>query len=107
MRDNRPYDLKHRSDQDGSEAKQTKVIVLHIDDLRILRRDEEITSCSHPVRHAVAKQNDDANKIERQADAAVNGGHDWFSINPGGILMRCGIIVLIQGKTVHRIPKAG
>ena len=28
MRDNRPYDLKRRSDQDGSEAKQTKIVVL-------------------------------------------------------------------------------
>ena len=31
MRDNRPYDLKRRSDQDGSDAKQTKVVVLHLE----------------------------------------------------------------------------
>jgi hypothetical protein len=29
-RDNRPYDLMRCSDQDGSEAKQTKIMVLHI-----------------------------------------------------------------------------
>ena len=62
MRDNRPYDLKRRSDQDGSEAKQTKVMVLHIED----RRAACIAFRSHPVRHAVAKQNDDAHKIERR-----------------------------------------
>jgi hypothetical protein len=33
-RDNRPYDLKRRSVQDGYEAKPTKVAVLHIEDFR-------------------------------------------------------------------------
>ena len=74
MWDNRPYDLKRRSDQDGSEAKQTKIMVLHIED----RRATCIGVRSRPARHAVAKQNDDAHKIERQADDAENGGHEWF-----------------------------
>jgi hypothetical protein len=34
---------------------------------------------SHPVRHAVVKQNEDATNIEHQADNAENGGHAWFS----------------------------
>jgi hypothetical protein len=35
VRDNRPYDLKCRSDQHGSEAKQTKVVALTMTPTRL------------------------------------------------------------------------
>jgi hypothetical protein len=66
--------LKRRSDQGGSEAKQTKVMVLHIED-----RSAACIARSHLVWHAVVKQDEDATNIEHQADDAENGGHAWFS----------------------------